>query len=177
MGIAAQQKSEGDVTEGDAREGGEQGGAGQPASQVISAEGPGRFNQSRAHAGHHAGVPGVGHGIGFRQACVEGGQLHRQHHQKHVGEQAHGVDAVGQGRAVVALLPRRQAPRQVAVGEVAHQQADAGGGQDRPEDQGIGIAQHAPAEADDQQNLNQVVEPQGETAIQVAGPPWTQHAL
>ena len=122
-------------------------------------------------------MPGADHRIGFRHAAVECSQLHRQHHQNDVGEKADGIDAVRQRRAVIALFLGRKTAGQQGVSHIADQQADTGGGEDLPKQQGIGVAQHATAEADDQQDLNQVVQAKGEKAIHIARPPWPQQAL
>ena len=122
-------------------------------------------------------MPGADHGIGFGHSCIEGRQLHGQHHQEHIGEQADRVDPIGECCAVIALLLHTQAPCQTGIGEIAHQQADPSGRKNLSEQQGIGIAQHAAAEADDEQDLNQVVQTQGQESIQVAGPPRTHGPL
>jgi hypothetical protein len=57
-----------------------------------------------------------------------------QHHHKHIGEQAHRVDAVGEGGAVVAPLALVELEGLAGIGQVAQHQADASGGQDWAED-------------------------------------------
>ena len=169
LGIGAQQKAEADVPEGDARQGGEQGGSGQPASQQLGAEGTAGFDQAGAQTGHHARLPREAHGGGLIEALTQSGELHRQHHQEHVGEQAHRVDAVRQGGAVAPALPLRQLVGLPGVGEVAHDQADAGGRQDRAEQERVRVPEHAAAEGEDQQDLDQVVQPQAQEAVHIAG--------
>ena len=94
-----------------------------------------------------------------------------QHHHKHIGEQAHRVDAVGEGGAVVAPLALGKLKGLAGVGQVAHHQTDASSRQDRAKDQAVGIAEYSAAESHDQQDLDQVVEPEAEEAIEVTGGP------
>ena len=177
LGVGAQQEAQGDVAQRNARQGGEQGRPRQPAPEPIGAEGSAGFDQARAQAGHQTRLPGEPHGGGLIEALAEGGELHRQHHQKDVGEEADRVDAIGQGRAVIAPLPLRQPIGLQGVGAIADQQADARGGQDRAKDQGIGVAQNPPAEPKDQEDLDQVVQAQAQKAIQVAADPPARSRL
>jgi hypothetical protein len=57
------------------------------------------------------------------------------------------------------------------VGQVAHHQADARGRQDRAEHQAVGVPEHATAEANDQEDLDQVVEPEAQDAIEITRNP------
>ena len=158
VGVGAQQKAKRDVAQGNPGEGGEQRRPRQPQPQLVGAKGTGGFNQARAEAGHHAGLPGAGDGGALIQPCPQSGELDRQHHQKDVGEQAHGVDAIGQRRAVLAPFLKLQNTGLAGVSQIAQQQADAGGRQDHPKHQAVGVAQHIPAQSNDQQDRDQVVE-------------------
>ena len=177
LGVGAQQEAQGDVAQGNASQGGEQGCARQPALQAVADEGTGAFDQPRTQAGDQPSSPREGYRCGWIQALAQGRQLHRQHHQKHIGEQAHRVDPVGEGGAVVAPLALVELKGLAGVSQVAHHQADASGRQDRAEDQAVGIAEYAAAKGHDQQDLDQVVEPEAEEAIEVTGgpPAWFGH--
>ena len=158
MGIGAQQKAQGDVAQGNASESGEQGRPGQPAPEEVGPKGTGGLNQARTQAGHEPRLPRQPHGVRLCHPLAQGGELDRQHHQKHVGKQAHRVDAIRQGRAVAALFAFGELEGLAGVGQVANHQADARGGEDGAKDQGVRVAEHAAAQPHDQQDLNQVVE-------------------
>lgn len=133
------------------------------------APGPSCFDHSRAQASHQSRLPREPHSLGVAQTLAESSELHRQHDQEHIGEQAHRIDAVGQGGAVGAALQPADPMGLPGIGGIAHHQAHAGGGQDHPEDQAIGIPEHATAEAEDQQDLDQVVQSESEQPVPVAG--------
>ncbi len=58
-------------------------------------------------------------------AALMGRELHRQHHQEDVGEEGHGVDAVGQGGDVGAAGAGRELLCLPGVEDVADQDRDA----------------------------------------------------
>ena len=161
MGIGSQQESQRDVAEGDSGKGGEQGGPREPTSQAVSTEGSHDFDQSRSHAGHHPRMPRAADGLSLWHPAIEGRQLDRKHDEKDVRKQAHGVDAVGQGGAVITAFAGCQLPGQTCVRQIPNQETHARSRQNLAKQQRIRIAKNTAAQADDQQDLNQVVEPQG----------------
>ena len=110
---------------------------------------------------------------------AQGGELDRQHHQKHIRKQAHRVDAIRQGRAITALFAFGELEGLAGVGQVPNHQTNPCGGKDGAKDQGIRVAEHPAAQPHDQQDLDQVVEAQPQKTIEITGhpPPWGADGL
>ena len=100
-------------------------------------------------------------------ATIERDQFHRQHDEKDVREEADRVDAVGEGRAIVASFSDAQAIGEPTIIDVADDEAQGDGRKDAPVDECRRIVQQPPAEPHDEENLNEVVERQPEQAVNI----------
>ena len=94
-----------------------------------------------------------------------------------MGEERDGVDAVGQGSHVGPAGACGEAVGLPGVEEVADQQRDGRAREDAAVDQFVGEAEDALAEADDEQELDEVVERQAEEAVEVAADEQAHRSL
>lgn len=160
--VDLEDEGHGDETDGDAGEGGEEGGAGGGFAKFFSDEAADEFDDARAETGEEAHAPGGGGGLGFE---VDG-----EHDEEDVDEERGGIDAVGEGSDVVAVESFGESMGLPGIEEVAEEDADGGSGEDVVrEEAGTFVADHATkgAEIDDEQELDEVVDEQPEESVEI----------
>jgi hypothetical protein len=107
--------------------------------------------------------------VAISPAChAIGERLRRQHHEEHVGEERHGVDAVGQRADVLTAGPRRKRASLERIGDVADEDRDRGSRQHPPVNELRREAEHGPAQRVDQEQLDEIVYGKAEESVDVA---------
>ena len=126
----------------------------------------GELDHARAECGDQSGLPRDARRVG--QPGLRRERLRRQHHQKHVREERHGVDAVRQRADVGASGALGELLRLPRVVDVADENRHRRARQHAAVDQLGWKPQHEPAQGVDEEQLDEVVEREAEKPVDIA---------